>query len=318
MKLSLMSSSRKQVRTEPHTSKQLPPLGALRAFDAAARHLSFVRAAEELNVTPAAISHQVKVLEHWVGVRLFDRSARGVSLCPAGQDYAASVRDVFDRLVSTGAAARAQRGRRVVQLRAQFSVATMFLLPHVLAFNHAHSDIEIQLIALNFDRHPSKRGADIAVYHQRPEVEGYTQQVLLGGHFKLYAAPSLLARCDIGSAAKFLAAPLLHTRAATQQAAHWPAPDLRDWLLLAGAQPPQNLPGMVFNLDYLTAAACAQGAGFALLLDGLVTDSARAGSLVALPGPSIANPSPYSLMRKRVAKEEVVVVSEWLLRQARA
>jgi LysR family transcriptional regulator, glycine cleavage system transcriptional activator len=295
----------------------VPPLGALRAFDAAARHMSFVRAAEELSVTPAAISHQVKLLEHWVGTRLFDRSARGVTLCPAGQDYAASVREVFDRLISTGAAARAHQGRRVVQLRAQFSIATMFLLPHVLSFNLAHSDVEIQLSALNFDRHPSKGGADIAVYHQRPVVEGYTQQVLLGGHYKLFGAPALLARCDIGSPAKFLAAPLLHTRAVAQQAAGWPTPGLRDWLLLAGVQPPQNLPGMVFNLEHLTAAACARGAGFALLLDELVMDSARAGSLVALAGPAIANPSPYTLMRKRVAKDEVMLVSEWLLRQAR-
>ena len=300
-------------------SRQLPPLIALRAFDAAARHLSFVRAADELSVTPAAISHQVKQLEHWLGVRLFDRSARGVSLCPAGQDYAASVRDVFDRLISTGAAARAQQGRRTVQLRAQFSIATMFLLPHVLSFNRAHSDVEIQLTALNFDRHPSKGGADIAVYHQRPPIEGYTQQVLLGGHYKIYAAPALLARCDIGSSAKFLAAPLLHTRstATTSPTTAWQAPSLRDWLLLAGAQPPQNLPGMVFNLEHLTAAACAQGAGFALLLDELVLDSARAGSLVALPGPTIANPSPYTLMKKSVAKDEVVFVSEWLMRHAR-
>jgi LysR family transcriptional regulator, glycine cleavage system transcriptional activator len=306
------------VRTERHPGQQqLPPLGALRAFDAAARHMSFVRAAEELSVTPAAISHQVKLLEHWVGARLFDRSARGVTLCPAGQDYAASVREVFDRLISTGAAARAHRGRRVVHLRAQFSIATMWLLPLVLRFNLAHSDVEIQLSALNFDRHPSKGGADIAVYHQRPPIDGYTQQVFVGGHYKLFGAPALLARCDIGSAAKFLAAPLLHTRPVASPALAWPTPGMRDWLLLAGAQPPQDLPGMVFNLEYLTATACAQGAGFALLLDELVLDSARAGSLIALPGPAIANPSPYTLMRKRVAKDEVMVASEWLLRHAR-
>lgn len=298
------------------TRHQLPPLGALRAFDAASRHLSFVRAAEDLSVTPAAVSHQIKLLEHWVGLRLFDRSARGVALTAAGHDYALSVRDVFDRLISTGAAARANRSRRVVQLRAQFSVALMFLLPHVLAFNRAHSDIEIQLSALNFDRHPSKGGADIAVYHQRPAVEGYTQQPLVGGHYKLFAAPALLARCDIGTPAQFLAAPLLHTRGSALAFPHQ-TPGLRDWLLLTGVTPPQNLPGMVFNLEHLTTAACVQGAGFALLLDELTLDSARAGSLVALPGPRITNPSPYTLMKKRVAKDEVVFVSEWLLRRAR-
>lgn len=86
---------------------------------------------------------------------------------------------------------------------------------------------------------------------------------------------------------------------------------MRDWLLLAGVQPPQNLPGMVFNLEHLIAAACAQGAGFALLLGELVLDSARAGSLAALPGPTLANPSPYTLLRKSVTKDEVVFASEW-------
>jgi LysR family transcriptional regulator, glycine cleavage system transcriptional activator len=242
-----------------------------------------------------------------------------VSLRPAGQDDAASVRDVSERLIGTGAAARAQQGRRTVQLRAQFSIATMFLLPHVLSFTRVHSDVEIQLTALNFDRHPSKGGADIAVYHQRSPVEGYTQQVLLGGRYKIYAAPALLAHCDIRSPPKFLAAPFLHTRGAATSSptAASQAPSLRDWLLLAGVQPPQNFPGMVFNLEHLTAAACAQGAGFALLLDELVLDSARAESLVALPGPTIANPSPYTLMKKSVAKDEVVFVSEWLIRHAR-
>jgi LysR family transcriptional regulator, glycine cleavage system transcriptional activator len=205
-----------------------------------------------------------------------------------------------------------------VHVRAQFSIATQFLLPLVLSFNQAHSDVQIQLVALNFDRHPSKGGADIAVYHQRPAIEGYTQQVLLGGHYKLFGSPALLARCDISSAPKFLAAPLLHTRAEAPQAAGWPMPGLRDWLLLVGVQPPQNLPGMVFNLEHLTAAACSLGAGFALLLDELVLSSVRAGSLVALPGPAIRNPSPYTLMRKRVAKDELVFVSEWLLKHARA
>jgi LysR family transcriptional regulator, glycine cleavage system transcriptional activator len=299
------------------SGKHLPPLGALRAFDAASRHLSFVRAAEELSVTPAAVSHQIKQLEHWLGLKLFDRSARGVALSRAGQDYANSVREIFDRLINTSAAARAQRSRRVVHVRAQFSIATVFLLPHVLSFNLANTDVEIQLSALNFDRNPAKGGADIAIYHQRPDVEGHVQQVLVGGHYKLFGAPALLARCDISTPAKFLAAPLLHTRPQVTPGATWRVPGLRDWLLQAGAAAPEHLPGMVFNLEHMTTAACVQGAGFALLLDELCMDSARAGSLLALPGPALPNPCPYTLMQKRVAKDEVRFVSDWLMQHAR-
>ena len=297
--------------------KHLPPLGALRAFEAASRHLSFVRAAEELSVTPAAISHQIKLLEHWVGLKLFERAARGVALSRAGQDYAASVRDVFDRLINASAAARVKRSRQVVHIRAQFSIATMFLLPHVLSFNHANADtnanIEIHLSAINFDRNPSKGGADIAIYHRRPDMDGYTQQDWVGGKYRVYGSPALLARHDVSTPAQLLSSPLLHTASLL---APQVAPDLRDWFLQAGIAPPDALPGMHFNLEHMTTAACVQGAGFALLLDALALDSARAGSLIAVPGPTIDNPSPYTVMTKRHAKEEVLTVVQWLMRFA--
>lgn len=295
-------------------SNHIPPLGALRAFDAASRHMSFVRAAEELNVTPAAISHQIKQLEHWVGIRLFDRSARGVNLSKAGQEYAMSVREIFDRLINTSAAARANRSKRIVNIRAQFSIATMFLLPHVMSFNHANSDVEIHLNAINFDRNPSKGGADIAIYHQRPDIDGYTQQVLVGGKYMVFGSPALLARYETITPAKLLSSPLLHTSSLVSM---WHVPSLRDWFVQAGVTPPENLRGIRFNLEHMTTAACVQGAGFALLLDELTLDSARAGSLIALQGPAIPNPNPYTLMKKRVPKDEVQHVCDWLLRFAR-
>src|SRR4051812_11917147 len=79
-------------------AERLPPLNALRCFDAAARHLSFSRAAEELNVTHSAVSHQIKALEEWLGVLLFRRINRGLMLTEAGQAYLKPVRDAFERL----------------------------------------------------------------------------------------------------------------------------------------------------------------------------------------------------------------------------
>jgi LysR family transcriptional regulator, glycine cleavage system transcriptional activator len=314
-----------ELRREPHAStararassnsRNFPPLGALRAFEAASRHMSFVRAAEELSVTPAAVSHQIKQLEHWIGMQLFDRGARGVTLSRTGQDYAQRVRDVFDRLISTSAAARSQKTRRVVQIRAQSSIALLWVLPRITTFNQRHAEIEVQLQALPFDRNPSKGGTDIAIYQQRSEVDGYTQHTMLGGNYRLYAAPSLISRNGVLPPSALLTQPLLHTVSANTD---YNLPSLRDWFIAAGANPPETIHGMQFNLEHLTTAACIAGAGYALLQDELTLDAARAGSLVALPGPTIPNPNPYAITMKTIVKDEVQAVANWLMRDARS
>ncbi len=276
--------------------------------------MSFVRAAEELSVTPAAISHQIKQLEHWVGLKLFDRGARGVALSRAGQDYSQRVRDVFDRLITTSAAVRANRARRIVIVRAQLSFAIAWLTHRVTAFNQSHDGIEIQLHALPIDRNPSLGGTDISIYQSRPDIEGYTQELLLAGHYRMHAAPSLIARNGILPPSALLHQPLLHTSSVN---AALNVPSLHDWFVKAGATPPEVVPGMHFNLEYMAAIACAQGSGYALLLDELATEYAHNGGLVALPGPAIANPNPYALMMKKIVKDEVQLVADWLLKDAR-
>ncbi|MGL4230832.1 MAG: LysR family transcriptional regulator [Casimicrobium sp.] len=304
-----------QKSSVPSMSRNFPPLGALRAFEAASRHMSFVRAAEELNVTPAAVSHQIKQLEHWIGMKLFDRGARGVVLSRAGQDYAMRVRDVFDRLISTSAAVRSQKGRRIVQIRSQLSVAVAWVLPRITAFNQSQGDIEVQLQGLPFDVNPSKGGVDLAIYHQRSDIDGYRQRVLFRGNYKLFAAPALIARNGILAPSALLSQPLLHTVSTNPQIR---VPSLNDWFALSGIQAPEVMPGMQFNLEHLTTAACVAGAGYALLNDELALDAARAGSLVALPGPAIENPSPFTLMMKMVVKDEVRAVADWLVRDTKA
>jgi LysR family transcriptional regulator, glycine cleavage system transcriptional activator len=295
-------------------SRNFPPLGALRAFEAASRHMSFVRAAEELSVTPAAISHQIKQLEHWIGVKLFERGARGVALSGAGQDYSARVRDVFDRLIATTAAVRTNRARRIVLIRAQMSLAIAWLTHRVTAFNQSQAHIEVQLHALPIDKNPSKGAADIAIYPERPAVEGYAQEELLRGNYRLFAAPALIARNGMLPPSALISQPLLHTSSVNPS---WAMPTLREWFTKAGATPAEVLPGMHFNLEHLTMVACSQGAGYALLNEALAEGFARSGSLVALPGPSIPNPHPYVVMMKDIVKPEVRTVADWLLKDMR-
>ena len=135
--------------------RALPPLNALRAFEAAARHLSFTRAAEELRVTQAAVSHQVKALEQRLGVALFRRLTRGLRLTDEGQALLPDLRDGFDRLAQAveRVGRRGSQGRLTVSLLTTFALS--WLVPRLPRFNERHPEIEVSLIA-------SQRLADFA------------------------------------------------------------------------------------------------------------------------------------------------------------
>lgn len=293
-------------------SKRIPPLPALRAFEAAARHMSFARAANELHVTPAAVSHQVKQLEHWLGIALFERTANGVSLTAAGRDYAMRIRDVFERLVSTSRAVRDHRERAVVTIRTQFSIAAMWLVPRVVALNRQQADIEIRVTAAEH-RATGRLGADLSIYFKRTELPRHSQVELLSGPFRAFAAPSLIGRLPGIQPADLVLQPLLHI---TIEDRGWVSPGFDDWFAEAGVETRGLLPGLHFNLAHLAAAACMQGAGIALLPEDLCVDAVRQGALVALPGPRLANPQPYFLMSQDDVSEEVAWVRDALLRDA--
>jgi LysR family transcriptional regulator, glycine cleavage system transcriptional activator len=291
---------------------KFPPLNAIRAFEAAARHKSFARAANELHVTPAAISHQIKQLESWLDLSLFSREANGVALTAAGRDYALRIHEVFERLAHTSNRLRENRERVVVTIRAQFSVASMWLLPRVIAFNRAQSDIDIRVYG-DMDRPSAKLGADLAIYNQRPEVAGYQQDLLIGGTFKLYAAPGFLRGGVNLTPREALMQPLIHL---TLPERDWSFPTFHDWFRAAGIETPVALPGLQFNLLHMVAAACEQGAGLALMLDTFCAGAVRSGNLIALPGPTIPSAIPYYLMSRTNASEEVKMVRDWLLGSA--
>src|ERR1700704_121301 len=128
-------------------SRSQLPLNALRAFEAAARHASFTRAAEELHVTQAAVSHQVKALEAHLGVALFRRLTRGLRLTDEGQALVPELRDAFERLAVavTRVGGREAHGRLTISLLPPFALA--WLVPRLPRFNALHPEIEVSLIA---------------------------------------------------------------------------------------------------------------------------------------------------------------------------
>jgi len=128
-------------------SDRLPPLTALRAFDAAARHMSFQQAATELNVTPAALSFQIKSLEEHLGARLFRRLNRAVELTEAGRALAPGAKDGFETLTAAWRAARRVNDHASLTVTAGPAFTAAWLAPHLYSFAQAHPDIELRLSA---------------------------------------------------------------------------------------------------------------------------------------------------------------------------
>lgn len=146
----------------------LPPLGWLRAFEAAARHLSFTGAARDLNMTQSAVSQQIKSLEAYLGRPLFHRRPRVVELTEAGITYLPVVRDAF-RTLAQGTRAVSARHRNVVQIQVNLSFAVHWLAPRLAGFHAAHPNVELNLSTEIWEPREMAEGADIEIrYSLRP------------------------------------------------------------------------------------------------------------------------------------------------------
>ncbi len=127
--------------------RRLPPLNALRAFEAAARHLNFSRAAEELSVTPGAVSQQIQNLEDYVGAALFKRTPKGLLLTDAAQTALPALREAFDRLAEAASVLTAAVDGRRLTITAAPSFAAKWLVPRMDSFHSAHPEIEVWISA---------------------------------------------------------------------------------------------------------------------------------------------------------------------------
>lgn len=173
-------------------ARRLPPLNALRAFEAAARRLSFVDAADELAVTPAAISHQVKALEAHLGLALFQRLPRGLVLTEQGRGLAPQLSRGFDRLAEAVARTRADGAQAVVTVTVLPSFAVRWLLPRLAAFRRLNPGIEIEVRAqpqvLDFRR----ERVDVGLRYGRGIWPGLYVERFLGDEVFPVCSPALL------------------------------------------------------------------------------------------------------------------------------
>jgi LysR family glycine cleavage system transcriptional activator len=294
---------------------RLPPLASLRVFEAAARHLSFTKAAEELHVTQAAVSHRIQTLEAELGVTLFHRLTRKLVLTREGRRLAAGVRDGLERIVrAVGELDRhGDAGPLTVSMLPSF--ASRWLVPRLGAFHRVHPGIEVRVMA---DAHPvdlvADQTTDLAIRFGRGRYPGLVVTLLAPDSIGPVCSPQLLAqRGRVDSVDALLNLPLLLDSEAEDDdsATGWTS-----WLAhlgFAGGDPRLEI-GPRFSQAHLAIEAAILGHGVAMSRTSLAGDELASGRIVRpLPQTAPAAFRYFLVCRPEVAQwKKVVCFREWL------
>ena len=254
---------------------RLPSLNGLRAFEAAARHLSFTLAASELNVTQTAISHQIRRLEEELGIRLFIRQNRALTLTPEARDYLPGVRAAFNDLRLATDRLLRKEDDKVLTVSTLASLAAKWLLPRLTDFQEQHPGIDVRITTSTGLVDFQRDNVDTAIRYGRGQWPGLRADWLMADELFPVCSPSLL-RGD-----KPLRRPedlrnhaLLHTSNANSD-------DWRLWLTAAGL--PADIarqPGITFDMIFMTIQAAIDGIGVAMGRTSYVRDDIAKGRLV--------------------------------------
>ena len=294
-----------------------PPLNALRAFESAGRHLSFTKAAAELNVTPAAISHQVKALEELLEVPLFRRLTRALRLTDAGQAALPTLSQGFDKLAQGVEQMRAHSESRVLTISVSPSFGAMWLVPRLEHFHIRHPDIEIRIDGTDRRVDLARDDADVALRYGPGGYKGVQVDCLFSPVNTPVCSPALLSgEHPLGQPDDLRHHTLLHVDWKDAEAS-W-----RMWLPAAGLHDIDPTRGPHFTMENMAVQAALDGQGVALIGDILVADDLAAGRLVRPFDPSLSTPltfSFYLLSAKDSAEQpKVAAFRDWLLEEARA
>lgn len=271
-----------------HSLETLPPLDTLRAFEAAARAGSFSAAAGALNLTHGAISRRIARLEGWLGLRVFERQARGIALTPEGQRLFQRTQEAFALIADTSDRWSEPRGPAVVRANSMPSVCSLWLMPRVAQFEAGDPPLRVVLMIDQRTVDLADQGVDLAIRCGRGGLPGRVSVKLFEEWCFPIAAPAMAAKIEPGGPERLLACPLIHD----SDASGW-----RTWFAAHGLDyrpRPQDRRFEDYNL-VLDAAAC--GLGIALARPPLAHGPIEAGRLVAVDERTVLNPVSYWLDR---------------------
>jgi LysR family glycine cleavage system transcriptional activator len=258
--------------------RRMPPLNALRSFEAAARHLSIVRAADELNVTPAAVSHQVKVLERFLGVTLLDRTNRTLILTEAGQACLPDIHDFFKGLADAIGMIGTIGRSGVLTVSVAPSFAAKWLLPRLHRFQTANPDIDVRVSASMELVDFGSADVDLSIRYGGGNYPGLLVERLLNESVFPVCSPKLLeGRPGLRDPGQLRHHTLLHDDSPDDDES---CPTWEMWLRAAGVRDVDHTRGPRFNQSSLVLEAAVLGRGVALAKSAIAAADLAAGTVV--------------------------------------
>jgi LysR family glycine cleavage system transcriptional activator len=290
--------------------RRLPTLNALKAFEAAARHESFTRAAEELCVTQGAVSHQVKALEAELGLRLFNRERQRLIITEAGRTYLAVVRDAFDRIAS-GTERLLQRQRAgALTVSTSPNFAAKWLVHRLGRFAQAHPDLDLRISASLHHADFAREDVDLAIRHGDGQFSGLHVSRLCAEELFPVCCPKLIeGRSALRKPADLRRHALLHVN--DQQ-------DWSKWVEAAGVSNVDLSRGPVLNQASMAIDAAVDCQGVALARTALAAWDLIAGRLVRPFAAALPAPYAYWIVCPKASAKlpKIVAFTEWLLAEA--
>lgn len=254
-------------------SWHLPSISALRTFEAAARHLSFTRAAEEMHLTQSAVSRQIRALEDFLGVPLFHRIQQRLVLTPAGSAYLADIRQPLEGLQAATLKMLTEQAGGVLNVATLTAFATKWLIPRLGRFHQLHPNVLLNLVTRSGEVDPFTDQFDLGVYYGDGNWKGVKSIRISREDLVLVAAPGYRpGGRAIGTAADVASGILLQQ---SRRPNIW-----RDWFAQAGVADANPWAGPRFEHFYMVIQAVIAGLGSALLPEILIEDELRSGRLV--------------------------------------
>jgi LysR family glycine cleavage system transcriptional activator len=301
----------------PNERRRLPPLNALRAFEAAARHLNFSRAADELSVTPGAVSQQIQNLEDYVGAALFKRTPKGLLLTDAAQMALPALREAFDRLAEAASLLTAAVDGRRLTLTAAPSFAAKWLVPRLGHFEEKHPQVDVWLSAGMEVVDFATGEVDIAIRYGGGRYPGLEVIRLMSETVIPVAAPSLLEAHPLSDPSQLTSHILLHDGSPDADES---CPDWAMWLAARGIKGVDGSRGPRFNQSSLVIEAAANGRGVALAKRALAQADLESGRLVVPFQIATAVDFAYYVVHPKAKGRlpQVKAFVSWLLEEAAA
>ena len=288
-------------------SRRLPPLNALKAFEAAARHLSFTRAAEELFVTQAAVSHQIKALEEHLGLKLFMRKNRSLLLTEEGQSYFLDVKEIFGQLVDATEKllARGAKGAITVSLTPSFAI--QWLVPRLHQFSELHPEIDVRIKAVDQDEHSLTEDVDVAIYYGRGHWNNVRADKMQTEFFIPVCAPRLLTGPKPLNEPKDICQ---HTLLHDSARKYW-----KNWFKTADIKPTNVNQGPIFSHSTMVLQAAIHGQGIALAHSMLARPELDAGRLISPFNLPLVSKNAYYLVCRESQADlgKITVFRDWVL-----